>query len=150
MILALTPKTHSICLATIEICVFRALTSVGALFVFGGIFMKIAVVGSRGITDIDLSPYLADCDEIISGGARGVDACAAAYAREHGIKITEILPEYARYGRAAPIVRNQQIVDYADHILIFWDGKSRGTASVIQYAQKIKKPYQIILSQHQP
>ena len=112
--------------------------------------MKIAVVGSRSITDVDLSAYLSDCDEIVSGGARGVDTCAAEYAKSHGIKLTELLPEYARYGRAAPIVRNQQIVDYADHILIFWDGKSRGTASVIQYAQKIKKPYQIILPQHQP
>ena len=109
--------------------------------------MKIAVVGSRSITDIDLSPYLADCDEIISGGARGVDACAAAYAREHGIKVTEILPEYERYGRGAPIVRNKLIVDAADQILIFWDGKSRGTASVIQYAKKCDKAHQIILSE---
>ena len=46
---------------------------------------------------------------------------------------------------AAPIVRNQQIVDYADHILVFWDGQSRGTASVIEYAKKSKKEYRLIL-----
>ena len=106
--------------------------------------MKIAVVGSRSITSVDLSPYLSDCDEIVSGGARGVDTCAAEYAKAHGIKLTVFLPEYERYGRGAPIVRNRQIVDYADQILIFWDGKSRGTASVIQYAKDLEKPYHIL------
>ena len=105
--------------------------------------MKIAIVGSRSITDVDLAPYLADCDEIVSGGAHGVDACAAAYAKRHGIPLTEFLPEYERYGRAAPIVRNRQIVDYADRILIFWDGHSKGTASVIAYAKKLGKPHDI-------
>ena len=104
--------------------------------------MKIAVVGSRSITEIDLSPYLSDCDEIVSGGARGVDACAAAYAKSHNLKLTEFLPQYDRFGRAAPIVRNRQIVDYADQILVFWDGQSKGSASVIQYAQKRGKPHQ--------
>ena len=107
--------------------------------------MKIAVVGSRSITEIDLSPYLSSCDEIVSGGACGVDACAAQYAKSHGIKLTEFLPEYARYGRGAPIVRNKKIVDYADQILVFWDGHSKGSASVIEYAKQSKKPYQVIL-----
>ena len=105
--------------------------------------MKIAVVGSRSIEDVDLTPYLTDCDEIVSGGARGVDSLAAAYAKAHNIPLTEFLPEYERYGRAAPIVRNRQIVDYADRILIFWNGHSKGTASVIAYAEKVGKPYDI-------
>ena len=107
--------------------------------------MKIAVVGSRSITDVDLAPYLSDCDEIVSGGARGVDACAAEYARKHDIKLTEFLPEYDRYGRAAPIVRNRQIVDYADEVLAFWDGSSKGTLSVIKYAEKTGKPCEVII-----
>ena len=111
--------------------------------------MKIAVIGSRGIQIPDIEKYLPkECSEIVSGGARGVDACAAEYARKHDIKLTEFLPEYDRYGKAAPIVRNRQIVDYADHVLIFWDGDSRGTASVIQYAKKHEKPYRIVLPQH--
>jgi len=69
----------------------------------------------------------------------GVDRCAAAYARQHGIQLTEFLPEYERYGRAAPIVRNRKIVDYADKVVIFWDGRSKGTLSVIKYAQKVGK-----------
>ena len=109
--------------------------------------MKIAIVGSRSITEIDLKQYISICDEIVSGGARGVDFCAAEYAKENNIKLTEFLPEYTRYGKAAPIIRNKQIVDYADEVLIFWDGKSKGTLSVIKYAEKSKKPCKIIILQ---
>ena len=71
--------------------------------------------------------------------------CAAEYANKNGLKLTEFLPQYEHYGRAAPIVRNKQIVDYADKILIFWNGNSKGTLSVIKYAKKTEKPHEIIL-----
>ena len=96
--------------------------------------MKIAVAGSRNITEVDLTPYVSADDEIVSGGAKGVDSCAAAYARANGLTLTEFLPEYARFGRAAPIKRNYRIVDYADKVVVFWDGQSKGTLSVIKYA----------------
>lgn len=107
--------------------------------------MKIAVVGSRSITVSDIGIYISDGDEIVSGGASGVDSCAAEYAKENGIKLTVFLPQYERYGRAAPIVRNKEIVDYADKIIAFWDGSSKGTLSVIKYSKKIEKPCKIIL-----
>ena len=107
--------------------------------------MKIAVVGSRSITVADLRKYLSDCEEIVSGGAVGVDSCAAEYAQKNGLKLTVFLPEYHTYGRAAPIVRNKKIVEYADKVLAFWDGSSKGTLSVIKYAEKIGKPCGIIL-----
>ncbi len=106
--------------------------------------MRIAVVGSRNIT-VNLREYISDCDEIVSGGAEGVDQCAAEFARKNGIKLTEFLPEYGKYGRAAPIKRNMQIVDYSDKIIAFWDGNSKGTLSVIKYAQKRGKECHIII-----
>ena len=107
--------------------------------------MKIAVIGSRNVTDINLSQYISETDEIVSGGAKGVDTCAREYARAHGLKLTEFLPEYDKFGRGAPIVRNKQIVDYADKIFAFWDGSSRGTLSVIKYAEQVGKPCKVIL-----
>ena len=107
--------------------------------------MKIAVVGSRNIAVNNIGKYIPNCDEIISGGAVGIDTCAAKYAQENGIKLTVIVPQYERYGRAAPIVRNKEIVDYADKIIAFWDGNSRGTLSVIKYAEKVRKPCDVIL-----
>ena len=107
--------------------------------------MKIAVVGSRNLTNIELDRYISeDVEEIVSGGAVGVDLCAAEYAKSKGVKLTEFLPQYERYGRVAPIVRNKKIVDYADKIIVFWDGSSKGTLSVIKYAQKIEKPLEIV------
>ena len=108
--------------------------------------MKIAIVGSRDITVSGIGKYVSDADEIVSGGAAGVDSCAAEYARENGIKLTTFLPKYELYGRAAPIVRNKEIVDYSDKIVVFWNGSSKGTESVIKYAQKVKKPCEIIMS----
>ena len=49
--------------------------------------MKIDVIGSRSINNIPLEKYIpSTCDEIVSGGAKGVDTCAANYARTHHIK----------------------------------------------------------------
>ena len=107
--------------------------------------MKIAVIGSRGIFTTDIGMYISDGDEIVSGGAVGIDDCAAQYAKKNGLKLTVFLPQYGRYGCAAPIVRNKAIVDYADKIIAFWDGKSKGTLSAIKYAEKQGKSCEIIL-----
>ena len=110
--------------------------------------MKIAVVGSRDLTNIELEKHIGEeADEIVSGGAVGVDFCAAQYAKNNGLKLTEFLPQYDRYGRAAPIVRNKEIVNYADKVIVFWNGTSKGALSVIKYAQKIGKPCEVILNQ---
>ena len=107
--------------------------------------MKVAVVGSRSIFTTDIGAYISDEDEIVSGGAIGIDSCAAEYAKKNGLKLTVFLPQYEKYGRAAPIVRNKKIVDYADKIVVFWNGKSKGTLSVIKYAEKTGKLCEIIL-----
>ena len=108
--------------------------------------MKLAIVGSRNLKNIVLDRYITEeVDEIVSGGAIGVDLCAAEYAKNKGLKLTEFLPQFERYGRAEPFVRNKQIVDYADKIIVFWNGSSKGTLSVIKYAQKTEKPFEVIL-----
>lgn len=103
--------------------------------------MKTAVIGSRDITNLfDLSPYLPEgTTEIVSGGARGVDTCARSYAQRNNIKLTEFLPDYATHGKSAPHIRNDQIIDYADCVIAFWNKKSRGTKSVIDKCKKLNK-----------
>ena len=106
--------------------------------------MKIAIIGSRSITDADIGKYVSEGDEIVSGGAAGIDTLAAEYAKRNGLKLTVFLPEYEKYGRAAPIVRNKQIVDYADKVIALWNGSSKGTMSVIEYAEKMGKPCEVV------
>lgn len=103
--------------------------------------MIVAVVGSRGLAVNDIQRYLPEgVTEIVSGGARGIDSCAKEYAEKHNIRLTEFLPEYKLYGRAAPIKRNIKIIDYADLVIALWDGRSKGTESVIRNCRKIGKP----------
>lgn len=107
--------------------------------------MRVAVIGSRTININNLEDYIpSEVTEIISGGAKGVDACAREYALEHKIKLTEFLPDYKRYGRVAPLKRNITIIENADIILAFWDGKSHGTKYVIEKAKKIGVSVKII------
>lgn len=107
--------------------------------------MKLAMIGSRGLTVRDPSGYVPqEVTEIVSGGAVGIDQCAKAYAQAHGLAYTEFLPDYARYGQAAPLRRNERIVDYADAVLAFWDGESGGTRFVIDLCKKRGKPVQIV------
>lgn len=103
--------------------------------------MKVAVIGSRGLTILNLGEYLPEgTDEIVSGGAKGIDASAREYAQSHGIRLTEFLPEYDKYGRSAPLKRNITIIEHADLVLAFWNGSSRGTAFVIQKCREMNVP----------
>ena len=108
--------------------------------------MKIAIIGSRTITDANISIYIPrNTTEIVSGGAKGIDTLAREYAISNNIKLTEFIPDYKRYGRGAPLKRNMQIIEYADRIIAFWDGRSKGTEYVINECKKINKQVDIIL-----
>ena len=109
--------------------------------------MKTAIIGSRNITNIDLSRFIPkETTEIISGGAKGIDTLAKEYALENGLKLTEFLPEYERYGKGAPLKRNITIIESADIVLAFWDGKSRGTKFVIDNCHRRNIPIKIYLA----
>lgn len=81
---------------------------------------------------------------IVSGGARGADALGERYAREHGIELVIFPADWDTYGNAAGPIRNAEMADYADYLLAFWDGKSRGTANMIQAMKNRKKHGKVI------
>lgn len=109
--------------------------------------MKVAIVGSRSLFVTDFGKYLPkECDEIVSGGARGIDSCAEEYARKKGLKVTVFLPEYEKYGKVAPLKRNDQIAEYADEAIAFWDGESRGTVYTIKRFQALGKKVTVLKS----
>ena len=108
--------------------------------------MKLAIVGSRGITGIRLEDYIKELpSEIVSGGARGIDTLAADYARKNSITLTEFLPDYQKYGRCAPVIRNRQIIEAADKVLAIWNGKSRGTQNSISLAKRLGKEVSLFI-----
>lgn len=102
--------------------------------------MKVAVIGSRNLRVVNLEGYIPQGNtEIVSGGACGIDACAREYAKAHNLKLTEFLPEYSKYGKAAPLKRNLQIISYVDKVIAFWDGESTDTKHVISNCKKQNK-----------
>ena len=107
--------------------------------------MKLQIVGSRSITNFDLSPYIsADVDTVISGGAGGIDSLAERYADTHRLSKYILRPRYNFYGRFAPLKRNKEMVDMADAVLVIWDGCSKGTQYTLKYTKKINKPITLV------
>lgn len=80
---------------------------------------------------------------IVSGGAKGADALGEQYAKENGFKIERYLADWDKYGKSAGPRRNKQMAEICDYVICFWDGKSRGTKSMIEYAKKRGKPIKI-------
>lgn len=112
---------------------------------------RVAIVGSREFPSMDkVRQYIwrlaarRDEVEIVSGGARGVDDEAHRMADLQRIKYTEFPADWETHGKSAGFIRNQQIVEYADRVVAFWDGESRGTRDTIERALKAHKHLEVL------
>lgn len=108
--------------------------------------MKVAIVGTRNEKKISYEEFVGKLEailklyeivptRIVSGGAKGVDSYARQYANERKLPLTEYLPQYERYGRSAPLVRNTLIVEDADVVIAFPSETSKGTRDSIKKAK---------------
>ncbi len=80
---------------------------------------------------------------IVSGGASGADSIGERYAEENGFEVEKYPADWKTYGRSAGPRRNRQMAEISDYVICFWDEKSRGTKSMIDYAKKYNKPVKI-------
>jgi predicted Rossmann fold nucleotide-binding protein DprA/Smf involved in DNA uptake len=113
--------------------------------------MKLAIIGSRNIGSINIDEHVDFRPEcVISGGAQGVDNIAEKWAKDKGIKTMIIRPDWQRFKGGAAIRRNHTIVEAADMVLAFWDGKSKGTKYTIDLAQRIGKAVKVVVSGVKP
>lgn len=110
--------------------------------------MKVIIAGSRGITDRDaviqridrLREHLKktfgkDITEIVSGGARGVDAIGEYYGEQNNIPVTVMHADWDRYGRGAGHVRNNEMAKYADAAIVIHTG-TPGSRNMVQTAKR--------------
>lgn len=110
--------------------------------------MRMAIVGSRDFKRLDkvrqFVNHLNYDIVVISGGARGVDQIAEKTAIDKGLRTMIFYPQWDTFGKQAGFVRNREIVDHADELVAFWDGKSKGTAHSIKLARAKGIPVLVI------
>ena len=117
--------------------------------------MRLVIAGGRDFIDYDLLKKW--CDYylekriqsgeqivIISGGARGADTLGEQYAAERGFTIDRHPADWDKHGKSAGYIRNKEMVDVADAVIAFWDGKSKGTSHTINLAESKGIPCKVI------
>ena len=114
--------------------------------------MILSIVGTRDYTNYDnfkniVNKYIEEVgipQEIVSGGAKGVDTLAEIYAHEHNIPIKIFKPDWSKFGRAAGILRNTDIINYSTHVLALPNEKSVGTIDSINKAKLQNKFLKVV------
>jgi hypothetical protein len=112
--------------------------------------MKTIIAGSRSFADgsglVRSYVYLMIFDtieanldritEVVSGCARGPDRWASDAAFKIDIPVRLMPAEWSKHGKAAGPIRNRAMAKYADALIMFWDGKSRGSRNMIEQAMR--------------
>ena len=121
--------------------------------------MNIGIVGSRNFNNYDMLKAavlkvleewiikVQDVENIVSGGANGVDKLVEKFSDE--FKINKILfpvtkEEWNTYGKAAGPRRNIKIVNASTHLISFPSRNGSGTQSTISLAEKKGIPVKIL------
>lgn len=81
---------------------------------------------------------------LVSGMARGADALGYRFAKENNVKVYEFPADWDKYGKRAGYLRNSEMAQFADALMAFWDGKSRGTRHMIEAMTQMGKPVIVI------
>lgn len=110
--------------------------------------MKIIIAGSRSIQDYNklltvMNNLLWPVDEVVSGGANGVDKLGEKLAIDFVLDLKVFPADWDQYGKSAGFIRNQLMAEYADALVCIWDGRSKGTKHMIDTMFKLKKPVHI-------
>ena len=73
---------------------------------------------------------------IVSGHARGADSLGERFANEFRLPFELHPAKWRLLGKAAGMVRNAEMAKCSDALIAFWDGESRGTRHMINFARK--------------
>lgn len=109
--------------------------------------IKVIIAGTRDFNDYDFLKKNVDYFlqginpnneeiEIVSGNARGADKLGERYAKEHNLPVKLFPANWDKYGKRAGYLRNQEMANYSDVLIAFWDEKSKGTKHMIDIAKK--------------
>lgn len=101
--------------------------------------LKIIIAGGRDFNNYEMLSATLDQlkkpFEVVCGEARGADALGKRYAIQHGLIVHSFPANWDKFGKSAGYKRNAEMAEFADALIAFWDGKSRGTDSMIKLAK---------------
>lgn len=111
--------------------------------------IKLIVAGGRDFNDKQRMSEILDAwvanygrtgFSVVSGMARGADLLAWEYCRRNRVKCYEFPADWGQHGKAAGHIRNAEMARFADILIAFWDGESKGTKNMIQVMGREGKP----------
>ncbi len=113
--------------------------------------LKILIAGSRDFNNVNLmrnilDKFFPEPFHLISGGAKGADKLSENYllGREGCFK-TIIPANWDLHGKSAGYIRNKKMFEENPNIVVvFWDGKSKGTKHTLNLAKEHQIPTLII------
>jgi hypothetical protein len=103
--------------------------------------MKYIIAGGRNFRNFEL--LWTECEkiikedpevEVVSGTANGADKLGEHYAKLKDYPVKQFPADWS-LGKSAGYLRNADMADYADVLIAFWDGESRGTQHMINLAK---------------
>ena len=113
---------------------------------------NVVIAGSRSITDkrkvfpyikeglVELAekfePHVFKVKKIISGGARGIDSLAEEFALAYNIPFKRMDADWDQYGKKAGHLRNAEMAEKGDALILIWDGESRGSKNMLSEAKR--------------
>lgn len=115
--------------------------------------MKVVIAGSRNIKlsieqvtrYVQASGFV--ITELICGMANGVDSSGLDWARATNIPFLEFPAEWRLFGKYAGHLRNLRMARTADAAIVVWDGKSPGTANMLEHMNNLNKPVKLFVVQ---
>lgn len=110
--------------------------------------MRVIVCGSRNWTDRDhIAERLSELPgttTLVHGDAKGADRIAHQEGQKLGLLLEPHPADWETHGKRAGVIRNEEMAKLgADLCLAFWDGRSRGTAHMVDTAERHGIPLEL-------
>lgn len=101
---------------------------------------------AKAFLDKELAEIKKDNEIIIlSGACQGADLLGERYAYENNYEVERFPAQWDLFGKNAGPIRNRLMANKADLVICFWDGVSRGTGGMIEYAESIGKKVKVMM-----
>lgn len=105
--------------------------------------MKVIIAGSRHIQGVGMLDFIEsvvrasgfDVTEVVCGMAPGIDTYGREWADFKWKPVRKLPADWKKHGKAAGPIRNREMAKYADALILIWDGKSRGSANMLDQAR---------------